>query len=839
MVRLARLSLLLALLLLAATQVRAGQGGTRYAFLVGCSEYRPTEFRQLPYTGNDVNGFRDALLQTGFDADNIIVMHDSVKERRYVPEKAKILQELDFLIDGMRPQDTLIVALSGHGLQYKGDKINYFVPVDGKIADKKSLIPLDGPGGLYEKIKACKAKKKLMIVNACRNDPTVSLDFAANQIPLADEDTDDVPEGIAAIFSCSKGQKSYYVPERKMAIFYEHVIKAWKGEYSTDGKTTLETFLRAVTVKTKMDANKTLGVAQLPDVKRDYKGEWVIAAAPPPPRKNNDLEAGRKLLSAGQPEQALALLEKAVSAAPDSAAARTARGTAYLRTGKFAQARTDLQEALRLDRQDAEAACQLGWISYYGFGLSPPDPGEAMRSFRLAADRGHGEAMAAIGQIYHLGFGVTRDDREALSWFKKAADKGDGAGTYGLGLMFLVGWGTAKDTTQADVLLKKALPALQASADRPYARYLLGNVYEYGDGVPRDYSQAMTWYRKATDVFEPAAMGNLGVMYEAARGTTRDYYGAFNWYRKAAELGDRAGMYRLAGAYENGRGTTRDYYLAMQWHRKAADLGEPGAMTSVGWLYENGYGVQRDYGQALSWYQKGAAQNEPYALNNIGAMYENGRGVSQNHSEAFQWYTKAANLGNALAMNNLGRLYEDGHGVSQDYAQAAKWFKMSAERGNVRAMNSLGWLYDNGNGVPKDLSEAARWYRKSAEGGYALAMTNLGWALEKGRGVDTDAPAAAEWYKKAAALNEPQGTLNLGLLYEYGRGVPKSYEESFRYYKRAAELGLHWGMHNLALQYEYGRGVAQNTQEAIRWYRMAAQKGNDRAREALQRLGAN
>jgi TPR repeat protein len=45
------------------------------------------------------------------------------------------------------------------------------------------------------------------------------------------------------------------------------------------------------------------------------------------------------------------------------------------------------------------------------------------------------------------------------------------------------------------------------SAEQGYAtaQYSLGQVYEYGDGVPQDYTQAMRWYRQAADQgFKPA-----------------------------------------------------------------------------------------------------------------------------------------------------------------------------------------------------------------------------------------------------------------------------------------------------------------------------------------------
>jgi hypothetical protein len=253
---------------------------SNYAFLVGCANYEKAEFRRLPYTGNDVLGFKAALQTTGFDEDHMVVLHDETKKpNRYLPTKANILQELDLVLAAMQKNDTLVVALSGHGVQFKGDPVSYFVPVDGKVADKNSLIPLDGKGGLYERINNCDAAKKLLIVNACRADPAQDPSHATNKLHLVDEDRkEEVPKGIAAIYSCQAGQLSYYDDDRKMAIFFDHVIRAWKGEYTKDGKVTLEKFFLQVQDKTATDARDNFRRPQIPKVMRAYEGSWEIGA---------------------------------------------------------------------------------------------------------------------------------------------------------------------------------------------------------------------------------------------------------------------------------------------------------------------------------------------------------------------------------------------------------------------------------------------------------------------------------------------------------------------------------------------------------------------------------
>ena len=65
-----------------------------------------------------------------------------------------------------------------------------------------------------------------------------------------------------------------------------------------------------------------------------------------------------------------------------------------------------------------------------------------------------------------------------------------------------------------------SLSTLREAADRgdPKAQGELGWRYYTGDGVPKDYGQAVMWYRKAADKGESSAQNRLGVCYEKGHG---------------------------------------------------------------------------------------------------------------------------------------------------------------------------------------------------------------------------------------------------------------------------------------------------------------------------------
>src|SRR5262249_51806209 len=70
------------------------------------------------------------------------------------------------------------------------------------------------------------------------------------------------------------------------------------------------------------------------------------------------------------------------------------------------------------------------------------------------------------------------------------------------------------------------------------AQHNLALMYENGEGVPQDYSEAARWYRIAAKQGNPGSQNNLGRLYETGDGVTKDYAAAIEWYRRAVEGGD-------------------------------------------------------------------------------------------------------------------------------------------------------------------------------------------------------------------------------------------------------------------------------------------------------------
>jgi hypothetical protein len=69
--------------------------------------------------------------------------------------------------------------------------------------------------------------------------------------------------------------------------------------------------------------------------------------------------------------------------------------------------------------------------------------------------------------------------------------------------------------------------------------FWLGRSLEEVKGVPHDFTQAIRWYRKASEAGVGAAAWSIGRLHEMGRGTLQDSKEAQRWYAKAAEMGFR------------------------------------------------------------------------------------------------------------------------------------------------------------------------------------------------------------------------------------------------------------------------------------------------------------
>ena len=162
-------------------------------------------------------------------------------------------------------------------MQFKDEESVYFCPMDANLSERNTLISLEDVYGLLSDRQKCKAQTKILLVDACRNDPQSRLSKAGREIelePAGVTQQPDPPGGVAAIFSCSRGEKSYEHPDLEHGIFANFVIEAFsgKGDLDKDGEISLAELEQYCVKQTQQFARVELGERQTPERRGAVRG---------------------------------------------------------------------------------------------------------------------------------------------------------------------------------------------------------------------------------------------------------------------------------------------------------------------------------------------------------------------------------------------------------------------------------------------------------------------------------------------------------------------------------------------------------------------------------------
>ena len=253
---------------------------------------------------------------------------------------------------------------------------------------------------------------------------------------------------------------------------------------------------------------------------------------------------------------------------------------------------TQLQE--KALQGDAQAAFELGEMHASGVGM-PESNTEAVRWYRIAAEKGNVKAQSLIGTAYHRGIGLKVDDVQATDWLSKAADQMDPLAQFQLGEGFESGWAGQRDNAEA------------------YKWYLLS---------------ASQGYTKANK--KVTAIENTLTKDQRVDGQTRASEFRKERVKKETEANDTL--------------------------IKSAQKGDPEAQYKLGAAYSFGNGLPKNDVASVEWLTRAANQGQSEAQFELGLHYLNGEGVASSEIEAYKWWRIAANQGHIRAQASLDNL---------------------------------------------------------------------------------------------------------------------------------------------------------------------------------------
>ncbi|RYE01979.1 MAG: hypothetical protein EOP50_01055 [Sphingobacteriales bacterium] len=306
--------------------------------------------------------------------------------------------------------------------------------------------------------------------------------------------------------------------------------------------------------------------------------------------------------------------------------------------------------------------------------------GDLAQKLSARASTGDADALFELGQHFENGAGDRKNDQEALRCYRLAAERGHKRANTCIGRLLEEGRGGP-----ADLVAAAHHYHIAADADDSLAQNNLGLMFRYGRGVAQDYRKAVYWMRRAAKSGHARGQANYAEMLRLGLGRLRNRAAAVRWYRKAADQGLASAQNSLGLCYRHGEGIFRNRRKATQLFLWAAEQGNAPGQTNLGWALENGEGIQQDAAAAVRWYEAAAAQGNGTARNNLGCMLRAGIGCAQDSKRACSLFLLAIDGGDELAITNLGEMLETGNGCEANLELAVSYYRRAAKLKQRRA----------------------------------------------------------------------------------------------------------------------------------------------------------
>ena len=158
---------------------------------------------------------------------------------------------------------------------------------------------------------------------------------------------------------------------------------------------------------------------------------------------------------------------------------------------------------------------------------------EALREFRVLAEKAHTVAQTYLAVMHELGQGTLINPTVSRQWRQLAARFRPG--DYQRLMDHIAIQARAARARRPGVGANRSSEArlnrlrAQANAAGPTGAVDRGHAYYLGLGVPQDYVEAARWYFTAARRGDPAGQGYLGIMHVWGHGVIEDAVDAYMW----------------------------------------------------------------------------------------------------------------------------------------------------------------------------------------------------------------------------------------------------------------------------------------------------------------------
>ena len=322
---------------------------------------------------------------------------------------------------------------------------------------------------------------------------------------------------------------------------------------------------------------------------------------------------------------------------------------------------------------------------------------------RKASDVGHVQSIYLLAEIYRAGRLLPRNDKLAFELYLKGAGFGNANCQYQVAVMYRDGIGCEPDTEESEKWFDKYSYSSVVWNFIQAADWAKVNT-DLGKGEISEI------YSKASDCGVASAAWNVGILTEKMDGLEHlaqsvnadailryanylydicmDYSLALEYYMRASELGNVFAMVRAGDMIRDGRGCKYDVQQALTYYNVATDYGNTGAMSNIINLPIDTVSIDC-HEKAIRQLMNVANAGNIDAARRLGNYYYNGVEIKLDFSKAFVWYELASKQGDVWSMIRTAEMYRDGKGVEKNINYAIELFKKAAYYGNLSAISNV------------------------------------------------------------------------------------------------------------------------------------------------------
>lgn len=397
---------------------------------------------------------------------------------------------------------------------------------------------------------------------------------------------------------------------------------------------------------------------------------------------------------------------------------------------------------------------------------------------------------------------------------------------YRIGKQLNRGWGVEEDCVAAAKWYEKS--------GEDYARYALGNLYFYGEGVEKDFDTAFSLYRSITEnayaSLKCAEMYKKGLGCEPSEKKSEEYYQkAFRQFGAIIQEGkqtDGMAEYEFGRMLYLGEGCKQNLTDAIKYLEISAEQKNIYAQYLVSTIY-----IENEVEEKIPWAidtltelaEKGNHSNAQYAL---GKLYTEVGQELYDIEKGIKYFSLSAEQDNEYAQYMLGKLYSNQELEIYNLEKGISYLEQSAEKENEYAQYWLGKLYTTSEMDIYDLKKGIEYLEKSAEQGNEAAMYRLGKMYMNSKLEVYDLQKGIQYLEPLMEKGNESAKYILGVKYLDKSCELYDPEKGIIYISELAESGNSYAQTKLGCEYLKGENIEKNSYLARQWLEKAAAQGD-------------